>query len=230
MNQVNCRVYNDFKRPSKELLDKFRGIPAANLDDCMGRQAAVNSAIKPIGKAGLVGSAFTVKVPPGDNLMFHYAMDLVKEGDVIVIDAGGYTERAIFGEIMVQYLLTKKIAGIIVDGAMRDKEDIAATGLPVYTRAVTPNGPWKNGPGEVNTTVSCGGRTVSPGDIVVADADGIVFIKPSDAESVLEKVDALMAGEAKSLKAIEETGSLPRSWVIEKLQALGCEFFDTVEE
>ncbi|WP_425755873.1 RraA family protein [Ihubacter sp. rT4E-8] len=226
MGNVNCRVYNDFERPSKELIEQFRGIPAANLDDCMGRQAAVNSAIKPIGKAGLVGPAFTVKVAPGDNLMFHYAMDLVKEGDVIVIDAGGYTERAIFGEIMVHYLLTKKIAGIIVDGAMRDKEDIAATGLPVYTRAVIPDGPWKNGPGEVNTTVNCGGRSVSPGDIVVADADGIVFIKPSDAASILEKVHGLMAGEAKSLKTIQETGTLIRPWVMEKLQALGCEFFD----
>lgn len=229
MNQINCRVYNDFERPSKELIEKFRSIPVANLDDCMGRQAAVNSAIKPIGAAGLVGPALTVKVSPGDNLMFHYAMDLAKEGDVIVIDAGGYTERAIFGEIMVNYLLTKKIAGIIVDGAMRDKEDIAATGLPVYTRAVIPDGPWKNGPGEVNTTVTCGGRVVSPGDIVVADADGIVFIKPSDAQSVLEKVQALIAGEAKSLKSIEETGALPRPWVMEKLQALGCQFFEKAE-
>lgn len=229
MSNVNCRVYNNFKRPSKELIEQFRGIPAANLDDCMGRQAAVDSAIKPIGKAGLVGPALTIKVAPGDNLMFHYAMDLAKEGDVIVIDAGGYTERAIFGEIMVHYLLTKKIAGIIVDGAMRDKEDIAATGLPVYTRAVSPNGPWKNGPGEVNTTVSCGGRSVSPGDIVVADADGIVFIKPSDAADLLEKVRGLMAGEAKSLKTIEEEGTLIRPWVMEKLQALGCEFFDMAE-
>lgn len=229
MSNVNCRVYRDFKRPPRELIEQFRGIPAANLDDCMGRQAAVDSAIKPIGKAGLVGPALTIKVVPGDNLMFHYAMDLAQEGDVIVIDAGGYTERAIFGEIMVQYLLTQKIAGIIVDGAMRDKEDIAATGLPVYTRAVSPNGPWKNGPGEVNTTVSCGGRSVSPGDIVIADADGIVFIKPSDAESLLEKVRGLMAGEAKSLKTIDEEGTLIRPWVMEKLQALGCEFFDMAE-
>lgn len=108
MSNVNCRVYRDFKRPPRELIEQFRGIPAANLDDCMGRQAAVDSAIKPIGKAGLVGPALTIKVVPGDNLMFHYAMDLAQEGDVIVIDAGGYTERAIFGEIMVQYLLNQK--------------------------------------------------------------------------------------------------------------------------
>ncbi len=229
MNNINCRVYKDFKRPPKELLDRFRNIPVANLDDCMGRQAAVNSSIKPIGKAGLVGPALTVKVSPGDNLMFHYALDLAKEGDIFVIDAGGYTERAIFGEIMVNYLLTKKIGGIIVDGALRDKEDIAATGLPVYAKAVIPDGPWKNGPGEVNTPVSCGGRTVRPGDIVVADADGIVFIKPEDAESVLKKVTGLMAGEAKSLKTIEEEGTMIRPWVMEKLQALGCEFFDMAE-
>ncbi|MGN0658865.1 MAG: RraA family protein [Emergencia sp.] len=229
MSNINCRVYNDFERPSKELIEKFRNIPVANLDDCMGRLAAVDSAIKPIGKAGLIGPALTIKVPVGDNLMFHYALDLVKEGDVIVIDAGGFTERAIFGEIMVNYLLTKKIAGIIVDGALRDKEDIAATGLPVYTRAVSPNGPWKNGPGEVNTPVCCGGRTVSPGDIVVADADGILFVKPAEAEDLLSKVKKLMAGEAASLKTIEEEGTMIRPWVMEKLKALGCEFHDFAE-
>lgn len=226
MSKVNCRVYKDFERPEKALLDQFRGIPAANLDDCMGRQAAASAAIKPIGKSGIVGPALTVKVPPGDNLMFHYALDLAKEGDVIVIDAGGCTDRAIFGEIMVRYLLKKKIAGIIVDGAMRDKEDIAATGLPVYARGVTPDGPWKNGPGEVNTPVCCGGRTVFPGDIVVADGDGIVFIRPEHAEDVLAKVRSLMEGEAKSLKTIEDTGEMIRPWVMEKLLALDCEFND----
>lgn len=156
MSNVNCIVYKDFKRPDKQLIERFRGIPAANLDDCMGRQAAADAAIKPIGKSGLIGPALTVKVTEGDNLMFHYAMDLAKEGDVIVIDAGGSTSRSIFGEIMVHYLLKKNIGGIIVDGALRDKEDIAATGLPVYAKGVTPDGPWKNGPGTVNTPVVCG--------------------------------------------------------------------------
>ena len=156
--------------------------------------------------------------------MFHYAMDLAKEGDVIVIDAGGSTSRAIFGEIMVHYLLKKKIGGIIVDGALRDKEDIAATGLPVYARGVTPDGPWKNGPGTVNTPIVCGGRIVNPGDIVVADGDGVVFIDPAEAETLLDKVHKLIENEKKSMDSIEKTGELKRPWVMEKLTALNCEF------
>ena len=230
MSNVNCRIYNDFKRPDRKLIERFKNLPVANLDDCMGRQAAIDAAIKPVGRAGFVGPALTVKVPPGDNLMLHYALDLAKEGDVIVIDAGGDTSRAIFGEIMVHYLLTKKIAGIVVDGALRDKADIAQTGLPVYARGVTPDGPWKNGPGEVNTPITCGGRTVSPGDIVTADEDGVLFIQQDDAEAVLLKVKKLMAGEAASLKNIAENGAMARPWVMEKLTALACEFNDIYQK
>ena len=206
MSNINCIVYNDFERPDKLLIDRFRGIPVANLDDCMGRQAAADAAIKPIGKSGMAGPALTVKVTEGDNLMFHYAMDLAKEGDIIVIDAGGNTSRSIFGEIMVHYLLKKKVGGIIVDGAIRDKEEIAATGLPVYAKGVTPDGPWKNGPGTVNTPIVCGGRIVNPGDIVIADGDGVLFINPAEAEELLVKVKQLMDTEKKSLDAVQKTG------------------------
>ena len=229
MNNVNCRVYDDFNRIPAEKIDRFKGIPAANLDDVMGRQAAACAELKPVGKAGIVGPAFTVKVPAGDNLMMHYAVDKVKEGDVLVIDAGGSINRATFGDILVQYLVTKKVAGIIVDGAIRDKEDIIASGMPVYCRGVVPDGPWKNGPGEVNTPVCIGGRVVNPGDIVVADSDGIVFIRPEDADDVYEKVQKLMQGEAIALKKIAETGEMIRPWVMEKLNALGCEFHEKYE-
>lgn len=229
MSQSNCCIYDTFDRPPKELIDRFRGIPVANLDDCMGRLAAVHEAIKPIGKAGLVGSALTVKVSEGDNLMMHYAMDLVQEGDVLVIAAGGHTERAIFGDLMVSYLLTKKLAGIIVDGSIRDKADIVATGLPVYARGVTPNGPWKNGPGEVNTPVQIGGCLVCPGDIVVADEDGIIFVRPDEAEGLLQKVQTVMANEGKIMVNIREHGTMDRPWVKEKLTALHCEFHEKWE-
>lgn len=230
MSNINCIVYNDFERPDKLLIDRFRGIPVANLDDCMGRQAAADAAIKPIGKSGMAGPALTVKVTEGDNLMFHYAMDLAKEGDIIVIDAGGNTSRSIFGEIMVHYLLKKKVGGIIVDGAIRDKEEIAATGLPVYAKGVTPDGPWKNGPGTVNTPIVCGGRIVNPGDIVIADGDGVLFINPAEAEDLLVKVKQLMENEKKSLDAVEKTGQLKRPWVMEKLTALHCEFHEFYEK
>ena len=226
----NCCIYNDFERPASALVERFKNIPVANLDDCMGRLAAVHEDLKPVGKAGIVGPALTVKVSQGDNLMMHYAMDLVKEGDVLVVDAGGFTGRAIFGGLMVNYLIHKKVAGIIVDGALRDVEEIAGSGLPVYARAVSPNGPWKNGPGEVNTPVQIGGQVVYPGDIVVADADGILFVRPKDAPVLLEKVEKVMAGESATLERIRKDGSMPRPWVMEKLKALNCQFYDFWKE
>ncbi len=211
MSNVNCIVYKDFKRPDKQLIERFRGIPAANLDDCMGRQAAADAAIKPIGKSGLIGPALTVKVTEGDNLMFHYAMDLAKEGDVIVIDAGGSTSRSIFGEIMVHYLLKKNIGGIIVDGALRDKEDIAATGLPVSRKGRDARRPVEERSWHSQYAGSLWGRIVNPGDIVVADGDGVVFINPDEAEELLQKVSLLMENEKKSMDAIDKTGQLKTS-------------------
>lgn len=118
--KTGCRIVKDIKRPEKTLVDQFAGVAVANLDDCMGRISAVHEDIVPVNKTRLLGTAFTVKVPEGDNLMFHAAMDLAKPGDVIVIDAGGDTRRSVFGELMVTYCRMKGIRGIVVDGAVRD--------------------------------------------------------------------------------------------------------------
>ena len=116
-----CRIYKNFKRPDPALVAQFKDMPVANIDDNMQRIAAVDSAIKPIGYKGqMVGVAFTVRVAQGDNLMLHAAMDLAKPGDIIVIDAGGFENRAIFGELMCTYMKIRGIRGIICDGAVRD--------------------------------------------------------------------------------------------------------------
>ena len=116
MNKTGCVIVKDFKRPERELVERFAGVAVANLDDCMNRISAVHEDICPVNKSRLLGTAFTVKVPEGDNLMFHVAMDLAKPGDVIVIDAGGDTRRSIFGELMVTYCRKRGINGIVVDG------------------------------------------------------------------------------------------------------------------
>ena len=223
-----CRIYKDFKRPDPALLEQFRDMPVANIDDNMQRIAAVDSAIKPIGYKGqMVGVAFTVRVPQGDNLMFHAAMDLAKPGDIIVIDAGGFENRAIFGELMCTYLKTRGILGIICDGAVRDYGGLAAMeGFRVYARAVTPNGPYKNGPGEINVPVVIGGKIVYPGDIVVADDDGVLFIRPEEAEEIAAATRAVEAKEADIMKHILEDGTYIRPWVDKKLAEIGCVTID----
>jgi len=222
---VGCKIIKGFKRPAKELVERFRGMPVANIDDCMNRIAAADAAIEPIGYKGqLLGPAFTIRVPQGDNLMFHKAMDMAEPGDVIVIDAGGYTDRAIFGELMATYCKTRGIKGIICDGAIRDRGGLAAMeGFQVYARSATPNGPYKNGPGEINVPVVIGGKIVYPGDIVVGDDDGVIFIRPELANEIADATLAVEKKEADIMKHILEDGTYIRPWVDEKLREIGCE-------
>lgn len=222
---IGCKIIKDFKRPAPELIARFKDMPVANIDDCMSRIAAVDSAIKPVGYKGqLLGSAFTIRVPQGDNLMFHAAMDLAKPGDVIVIDAGGMTDRAILGELMATYCRSRGIRGIICDGAIRDYGGLAEMeGFQVYARAASPNGPYKNGPGEINVPVVIGGKLVHPGDIVVADDDGVLFIDPAIAEALADATEAVQKKEADIMEHILTDGTYIRPWVDETLKAIGCE-------
>lgn len=222
---IGCKIIKDFDRPVPELVARFKGMPVANIDDNMGRIAAVDAAIEPIGYKGqLLGTAFTVRVPQGDNLMFHAAMDLAKPGDVIVIDAGGFTDRAIFGELMATYCKSRGIKGIVCDGAIRDRGSLAAMeNFHVYARAATPNGPYKNGPGEINVPVVIGGKTVYPGDIVVGDDDGVLFIRPEIANALADATLAVEAKEADVMSHIINDGTYNRPWVEEKLKEIGCD-------
>lgn len=220
MNVGNLINLN-FKRANRETLEKFKDIPVANIADCMNRTSALSQEIRPVNNESILGTAFTVKVAQGDNLMFHKSMDLAKEGDVIIIDSMGTKNRAILGEIMATYCKKRGIAGIVVDGPIRDIEDISKMDMPVYAGGSTPNGPYKNGPGEIGTTISVGGQVVNPGDIIVGDKDGIIVIKKEDAEELLEKSLATLEKEKKIFDVMENEGTYIRPWVDEVLESTG---------
>ena len=155
--------------------------------------------------------------------MFHAAMDLAQPGDVIVIDAGGFTDRAIFGELMATYCRSRGIRGIVCDGAIRDRGGLSVMeNFPVYARSATPNGPYKNGPGEINVPVVIGGKVVHPGDIIVGDEDGVIIIDPEIAEEIADATLAVEKKEADIMKHIVEEGTYIRPWVDEKLKEIGC--------
>lgn len=222
---IGCKIVYDIARPEKALVEQFRGMPVANIGDNMGRIAAVDSAIVPFNKSPLLGTAFTVRMPAGDNLMFHKAMDLAQPGDVIVIDVGGGVERAIFGDLMVSYCRARGITGIVCDGAIRDVDGLSQlTDFAIYAKGVTPNGPYKNGPGEINVPVVIGGKLVKPGDIIVGDEDGVIIIEPADAERLEAATRETMAKEAKIMEDIITKGEYIRPWVDEKLREIGCDF------
>ncbi|RHW35097.1 RraA family protein [Oceanobacillus profundus] len=224
MKNVGCLIVNNFNRPELELVNLFCDLPVANIGDCMNRIGAIDPHIYPMNKTPLLGVAFTVKVPEGDNLMFHKAMDMAKPGDVIMIDAGGDINRAILGELMISYCQSKGIAGVVVDGSVRDAEALREMNFPVYAKGITPNGPYKNGPGEISTPITIGGKVVNPGDIIVGDQDGIVIIKPEDAEELAKQTKQVMEKEISIMDKILNKGTYDRPWVDEKLVEIGCEY------
>lgn len=227
---IGCKIVTGHKRTEDRLINIFKEYPVANIGDCMNRMACVAQNIKPVNKAKLLGQAFTVKVPYGDNLMFHKAMDLAKPGDVIVIDADGTSNRAIFGELMINYCKSRGIAGVIVDGAIRDYDTLSKMDFPVYASGVSPNGPYKNGPGEIGTTISFGGQIVRPGDIIVGDDDGIVVIKPEEAEELGKMVSQVFNKETNIMETMKKDGTYNRPWVDEYLEKIGCEYYELREE
>lgn len=218
-----CKINLNYARADRALVEQFCGIPVANIDDCMNRLAALDASIRPLNHAPLLGTAFTVRVPAGDNLLFHKAMDLAQPGDVIMIDAGGCMERAILGELMTTYCKVRGLAGIVVDGCIRDRAELAQMDFPVYAKGATPNGPYKNGPGEIGTVISIGGQLVYPGDIIIGDGDGVIAIRPDEAPALLEAAKEVERKEAGIMRGILQ-GQYPRPWVDEKLREIGCDF------
>jgi RraA family protein len=211
------------QRPARALVAALAEMVTPHLSDNMSRLQGAAAAIRPMhgGGAKLAGPAFTVRVPAGDNLMVHKAIDIAAPGDVIVVDAAGVLEQAIIGDIMTSLAAKRGVGGFVIDGAIRDAAELAARPFPVYARGVTHRGPYKNGPGEINVPVSIGGMVVRPGDIIVGDADGVVAVPLADAEAVLAAAREQRKKEEASLAAIA-AGTIDRKWVDETLRAKGC--------
>lgn len=200
---VGFRAFLDFQRPSQELVESFRGIPSSNIGDCVKKMYCMFGGIRPFNQHTLLGTAFTVKVPSGDNLAAQAALDYAKPGDIIVIDGAGYTDRALVGGMMLAYAEMRKLGGFVVNGAIRDLDDIRAGSIPVFAKSATPLGPYREGPGEINVPVVCGGQVVMPGDLLVGDSDGLVVIPQRDAAELLALSKANLAGEQEELERMK---------------------------
>ena len=225
---VGFRVFTQRKLPEKEVMDGFRELPAANVADVMGRSCALSSEIHtmlPHTDKIMVGPALTVRARPGDNLMIHKGLNLAQEGDIVVISNEYDRSQSLLGAIIVAYAKSKKLGGIVVDGPIRDVDEIAELGIPVYATGSTPGGPYKEGPGEVNTPISCGGVSVSPGDIVLGDSDGVIIIPRKDAARVLREAREFAKLDAAKMQAALE-GRAKRDWVDKKLMEKGCEIIE----
>ncbi len=221
------------KRPAfdVDLLKEYEQLPAANIADVMNRIAVLGNGIRRISspkKPIMAGYAITVKARAGDNLMLHAALDMATENDVIVVSNEGDRSRALMGEIMVAYAhCTRKIAGIVLDGPIRDIDALSVLDFPIFATGANPAGPFKEGPGEVNTPVAVGGVAVSPGDLIVGDADGVIAIPLNDAAALLDKARDYSRFDAGKVEAAKN-GTANRAWVRKSLEEKGVEFIDDV--
>jgi len=180
-----------------DLSSSLATIPTAALGDAGDRMGLLHSSIKPVWDAPAVaGRALTVWTRPGDNAAVHRALDVARPGDVLVVAAGGHVERALMGELIGERAVSKGIRAFITDGAVRDAQELAKIGFPVWAAGVSPAGPYKDGPGRVDVPVSIGGAVCSPGDYVVADGDGVIVIPSVAAEPLLSRGRAVLADEA----------------------------------
>lgn len=224
MGNAGYRIYTEIQRPDRAVIDLFKGLPTPNINDNMNRMFALRG-LKPYNKTPLLGPAFTVRVAAGNNLLFNRAIDMAQPGDILVIDGGGFADRALCGEIMFTHAKKRGLGGFVVNGAIRDVEAAEKMDFPIYAVAECSNGPLKNGPGEINAPVVCGGLAIMPGDILVGDADGVVCVRPEDAKEVAEKAWKQNAAEKEILKMIEQQ-TWDRSGFPKKLADQGCEIIE----
>lgn len=182
----------------------LREAPTSIISDNLSRMPGCVG-LKPFHRKGkLVARALTVRTRAGDNLAIHQSLEIVKPGEVIVVDGGGDETRALVGEIMKTIAQKRGAAGFVIDGAIRDAAAFAEDDWPCFARAAIHRGPYKTGPGEINVPVSVGGTVVSPGDIVVGDEDGVVTFSPSILPTLLEAVAAQMTREAEIIRSIHD--------------------------
>ncbi|SFN05701.1 4-carboxy-4-hydroxy-2-oxoadipate aldolase/oxaloacetate decarboxylase [Thermodesulforhabdus norvegica] len=180
-------VIKKIQRPPEEIIDKFRTLGSATVYEASGRSGSVHPSIKPL-RPGMkiVGPAVTVKCAPGDNLMLHKALEVAEPGDVIVASTGNYPFAGYFGDLMATYAVSRGIAGLAIDGCVRDSSSIAEMGLAVFCRGTCIRGTTKGLLGLINHPILFGEVIVSPGDLVLGDDDGIVIVERDRIEEVLE--------------------------------------------
>ena len=226
---VGNRVFLQRELPDMELVKRYQRLPAANVADTMSRSCALNSEIHLISSPDrpiMAGPALTVKARPGDNLMLYKALDMAQEGDVIVVSNDGDRTHSLMGEIMAVYAQNKgKVAGIVLDGPIRDMEELFQMSLFLYATGSTPGGPYKEGPGEINVPISIGNIAVKPGDIILGDRDGVIVIPQEDAASIIDGAEAYAAMDAGKVEEAKN-GTSKRQWVEDTLAKKNVEIID----
>ncbi len=208
-----------FRRLSETELQAWADAEAAAVSDCLERSMAMDGGLAPLDRSmRLVGQARTVRCMVGDNSALHAALTRVQPGEVLVADAGGFLGTAVWGGLMTQASLRKGLAGLVLDGAVRDRAEIVEHNFPCFARGSVPAGPHKGFGGAIDGPIACGGVAVHPGDLIVADGDGVTVVPLDRVEATLAAYKALKEKEAKALAALEAGGTLAEIYGVPEIK------------
>lgn len=218
---VALTIRRTIPRPSAEIIGAFARQPTGYITDAFNGKGCLDYRIKPLDpNMAFCGPAVTAFCGPMDNLAAMAALDVAKAGDVIVIATKNDETAAVIGDHWAYWAKKIGVAGVVCDGLVRDMVGLLRVGLPVFARGLTPNSGFRNGPGEVNMGVSCGGVHIAPGDIVVADRDGVVAIPLGVADSVLQQLKLVEAKESAVEQELQSV-SEKRFWHEESVKNRG---------
>lgn len=231
---VGLKVVKNFRRPTPEAIEQFRDRFVPDIADWLGVLYCVDHAIRPAYSPmpRMIGPAFTVRVPPGDNLMVKLAIHMAKPGDVIVIDARGHTDWCLGGAGMTVIAKQRGVAGMLIDGAYRDIGQVQSIDFPMMLRGVAPATGPKRGPGMINVPAHVGGVVIHPGDIIVGDAEGAVVIPRDAADRIAGMIkDTPLKEQAEDWDwdGIAQTDQPRVDYFNAILKARGCEFVESAD-
>lgn len=214
-------INSAFERVAEDLVARARELAPSILSDVCGRRGALAGRIKPVApQMQVCGPAFTVELRPGDNLMLHAALVLARPGDVIVVDGKADASCALMGELMCAHAAAAGIAGVVIDGAVRDVASLRQGAFPVFAAAANPNGPTKGLGGRIGHPVSVGEVAVQPGNLIVGDGDGVMVVPRADVARALEDGAKKVQAEQARLRDIA-AGKLIYGWLEGALRDTG---------